>query len=132
MARPISYTGTLVTLTCWCGITHAVPGALREEQMREFNAGRKPQGIYCPLGHTHVPVGEPESERLRRQLEVQRQRAGRLASELEQTEASLRAQKAATTRAKKRHAAGVCPVCKRTFQQVQRHMASQHPDYKPE
>jgi hypothetical protein len=34
------------------------------------------------------------------------------------------------TRIKKRVAAGVCPCCNRSFKDLARHMAGQHPDYK--
>lgn len=40
-----------------------------------------------------------------------------------------RAQKGQNTRLKNRIAAGVCPCCNRSFQNVARHMAGQHPDF---
>jgi hypothetical protein len=47
----------------------------------------------------------------------------------EDTERRLSAQKGATTRAKKRHAAAVCPCCNRSFVQLRRHMENKHPGY---
>jgi Fe-S oxidoreductase len=58
-----------------------------------------------------------------------------MAAQRDQAQADARAQKAAKTRIKNdrdriktRVANGVCPHCNRTFQNLARHMASQHPD----
>jgi len=49
--------GQLTVVRCWCGIQHAVPASLRDEQLRKFNDGGQPQTIYCPLGHRYKPAG---------------------------------------------------------------------------
>lgn len=134
----LTYTGELTILTCWCGMAHAVPSELRNYQLRQHRDGRPVIDIYCPLGHTHVPAGDGEAAMLRRQLD-QSQAAAKRANERANAERDLRrdterrliAQKGATTKAKQRHAAGVCPVCKRSFVQMRRHMESKHPDYEP-
>lgn len=116
-----------------CGVTYAVPERLLE--VRREKGGN----WYCPNGHSLHFVGEPEADKLRRQLEVARDREARERARRDQAEASARAQKAAATRARnerdrarRRVAAGVCPCCTRTFKQLGRHMKSQHPDYRPE
>lgn len=76
--------------------------------------------------------GRGEAVRLRERLRAERDRAARLAAERDQAEASARAYKGAATKARKRAKAGTCPCCKRTFQQLARHMASQHPDFEPD
>lgn len=91
----------------------------------------------CPNGHT-FHWGQPsEKEKLKRQLEQERDRAGRLASRLDQTKAELQGTKAAKTRFKnerdqlRRHgAAGVCPhpECHRHFTNLERHVKSKHPE----
>lgn len=126
------YAGALVQLTCWCGIRHAVPAELRREQQRQHDrAERNVLGIYCPLGHSHVPAGESETKRLKRQLETQKNYRARETARADRERAGRIAQKGATTKARKRHAAGVCPCCKRSFANVKRHIDSQHPDYDP-
>ena len=40
-----------------------------------------------------------------------------------------RGEKAAKTRIKNRIANGVCPCCRRSFQNLHRHMLNKHPDY---
>jgi hypothetical protein len=52
-----------------------------------------------------------------------------LRAERGQAKASLTAQKAATTRARRRSAAGTCPCCGRTFQQLVRHEKAKHPEH---
>lgn len=122
--------GQLEVLSCWsCGILYAVPEAM-------LASGRNDPSIswYCPNGHnTHFP-GKTVTER----LAAERNRAGRIAAERDQLQASLRSQRAATTRARnerdrleRRAKAGVCPCCQRTFKQLRRHIASQHPDFTP-
>lgn len=134
----INYTGTLVTVSCWCGIRHAVPQPLRDVQLRQHDEGETVQVVYCPLGHKHVPSGESRSARLARELDYSRDYAARLAARAEQAKAEARGQKAAKTRARNerdrartRAAVGVCPCCNRTFKQLAAHMARKHPDYGP-
>lgn len=132
MSETLRYHGTLTVVTCWCGMRHAVPEELHEHQKREHRDGRAQTGIYCPLGHSYIISGEGEAERLRKQLERTEQRRQAERELREDTERRLRAQKAATTKAKKRAAAALCPCCNRSFVQLRRHMEAKHPDYQPE
>lgn len=129
MSDTLTYVGELVVVTCWCGMRHAVPEELDDFQARQRRDGRDQTAIYCPLGHTHIRAGEGEAATLRKQLELARNREATVRAELDQTEASLRAHKGVATKLRKRVAAGVCPCCNRTFQNLSRHMAGQHPDY---
>lgn len=122
--------GELVVLRCWCGIQHAVPKSLRDVQMRQHNDGRRDvQVIHCPLGHAHVPKGETASERLERQLARERAAHDQTRADRDYKERRRRAEKAAKTRLKNRAAAGLCPCCNRTFQNLARHMKGQHPEF---
>lgn len=118
----LTYSGTLVIKTCWCGIRHAIPSELARQA--EHNG----RAVYCPLGHEWV-VKETEAEKLRKQLENEREYSARVVAARDQTEASLRATRGVVTKLKKRASAGVCPCCNRTFQNVARHMATKHPDF---
>jgi hypothetical protein len=127
----MTYAGELVVLDCWCGITHAVPNSLREHQLRQFNAGEKPLGIYCPLGHSHVPAGESESAKLKRQLAFERDMRASITAERDQAAASLRTTKGVVTKLRKRAVAGVCPFgCRRHFADLSAHVISKHPGEK--
>jgi len=130
-AETLTYIGELTVLTCWCGVRHAVPAELRDHQLRAHHNGEKVPGIYCPLGHSHVPSGEGKAERTKRYLKEERERAARLDAEREQAAASARAYKGQATRLRKRAKAGTCPCCKHTFKQLSRHMAIKHPDFDP-
>ena len=126
---------TLVVVTCYsCHVKYAIPKSLDDAAQKW--PGNKPRGwkIHCPFGHDWYYLGESWQE----QVDAARNDAALARSETQQERARAEenerrrvAQKAATTRARKRHAAGVCPACKRTFKNVQRHMESQHPDYDP-
>lgn len=99
---------------------------------------RGPNGIqfYCPHGHTlHYVEGETDAEKLRRERDRLAQEVAyqddMRRKERERGDAfkrSARAYKGAATRLKNRAKAGVCPCCNRTFQNLARHMKSQHPD----
>ena len=130
MAETITYEGTLTVTSCWCGIQLAIPHSLwRKAQSDNRHA------VYCPLGHQFV-YSDNETDRERAKNE---QLARALASAREDTRVAQieaqqarhreRAQKAAKTGLKNRVAAGVCPCCTRSFQNLARHMAGQHPDW---
>lgn len=118
------YTETLLVVHCWCGVALAIPSNLHRAMHDE---GRT---CYCPLGHKFV-FGDSNKELLARE----RERSARLAAQRDQLDASLSAQKAATTRVRnklKRVEAGVCPHCQRSFVNLARHVASRHPEHAPE
>jgi hypothetical protein len=124
MTETLSYTGTLVVTRCWCGLSHAIPSDLYEQAKR-----RKDVVVYCPLGHTWIfrDTDEERIKRLDRRLEATRDL-------LRAEERSHSATRGHLTRAKKRErrvAAGVCPCCNRSFANLARHMAGQHPSYPP-
>lgn len=119
MPITMDYTETLTVTSCWCGIRLAIPDNLYAYANRHKN-----KVIYCPLGHEFI-----FSNTTQEQLQSERARSARLTAQLDQAQASLVAQRAATTRVKnklKRVEAGVCPHCNRTFQNLARHMESKH------
>lgn len=127
MDRTITYTEELAVVTCWCGMAHAVPAALREYQLRKHRDGIDVD-VYCPRGHSYGIAGKSEAakERERRvALEAQ------LRSEKDQHQAERRAHaatKASLTKARRRADRGVCQHCHRSFVDVARHVRSKHPD----
>lgn len=112
-----------------CGVVFAIGGLF---EARRRNDGRL---FHCPNGHG-MSFGESESDRLRKELDGARKRlentAGTITHLRDQRDAadrSARAQRAANTRLRKRVADGVCPCCRRSFANLGRHMAGQHPDF---
>lgn len=137
----MQFTDELTIVTCWCGINHAVPTQLRNFQMRQHNDGKRDVTmIFCPLGHQHKPAGKTRADELAEQLEHEKNRRARATARADREQAAAQeaerrriAQKAATTRARKRGKAGVCPVdgCKRHFANLAAHVARKHPDFDP-
>lgn len=95
--------------------------------------------FYCPSGHAmHYTTSakDAEIERLRAEVADEKSRRDywqaeerRVSATLAETKRKHAATKGALTKHKRRAAHGVCPCCNRTFANVQRHMAGQHPNY---
>jgi hypothetical protein len=128
---------TLEVVTCaTCAICYAIPESLQRAALAYRGDTANGWKLCCPLGHTWWYVGETELAREQRLRGIANDRAGRLASQLDQSKASLRGERAAKTRIKNerdrirtRVAAGVCPCCNRTFKQLAAHMKAKHPEY---
>jgi len=104
---------TLSTLTCCsCGIVFAMPEPLMTK-LRQNG-----EWFYCPNGHRQH-FAQSEADRLRVLLEE----ANRSKTQLAEDYAKLQREHRRLT---KRITAGVCPCCNRTFQNLARHMKSQH------
>lgn len=124
---------TLVVVECYsCKITYAIPKSLHDSAVAYPGDDARGWKLCCPLGHTWWYTGTNAETKLKREQE----RSARLRAELDQTEATLRGQRARATRFKndrdrerKRVAAGVCPCCKRSFSNLARHMEGQHPGF---
>lgn len=119
-----NFTLQMTTITCCrkgCGLTFAVSGTWVERRQEDHSFW------YCPNGHNQHFPGESDKERYKRLYEREQERA-----RIERVEAlhqkrcavSARGQ---VTRVKNRIKNGVCPFCRRTFQNVKRHIQGQHP-----
>ena len=132
MSLTLEYTGELTITTCWCGMKQAIPSGLyRHAQVT------KDFVVFCPLGHEWV-VRENEADRQRRRAEeaeraLRLSRASRtaLTDQLQAERRSNAAYRGWITRLRNRVANGVCPVndCHRHFENVERHIATVHPDW---
>lgn len=118
---------TLETLTCGgCGITFGIPSTLHRQYVESGITINCPN-VSCPWGG--MVRGESDVAKLEKRLE-QQVKARRWAEErAEQERRSHIATKGHLTRTRKRVAKGVCPCCKRSFENLRRHMASKHPQY---
>lgn len=124
MTLTLNYTEQLVVEHCCaCGMAFAM-SADYERRRRDDH-----RNFYCPAGHIQHYTGDTEEQRQRKRADrLERQLANR-DEDLRATRASLIATKGVLTKTKRRVANGVCPCCTRTFANLQRHMANQHPDY---
>lgn len=127
---------TLVTIALThidCPFCHAVFGIADAACVRYRASGKS---FHCPYCQGSMSYGESALDRERKAREaaerdanLQRIRADTAARLRVAAEHSTRATKGHLTRLKKRVAAGVCPCCNRTFKDLSRHMAGQHPEY---
>lgn len=121
-------TGRLVQVRCGaCDVAFGLTDRMYEAR-REDHAT-----FYCPNGHPRAYTGPSPTERAlqdakRDAASLERQLANR-DEDVRVARASLTATKGQLTKARKRAAAGVCPCCKRTFANVARHVAGQHPEH---
>ena len=117
-----------------CGIEHFVPRAFDDEQLSRGSKG----GWWCPNGH-HRVYRESEAEKIGRERDRLKQQLAQKDDEIrhqrdlrEAAERSAAARKGQVTRLKNRAAAGVCPCCNRSFENLRRHMTSKHPTFRAE
>lgn len=82
------------------------------------------QTFYCPNGHSQYFPGETEAEKLRKELKRKEQELANKVIEKINVENEL----LKTQRKLKRVHNGTCPCCKRTFQNLKRHMETKHPE----
>jgi cell division septum initiation protein DivIVA len=93
------------------------------------------RNFFCPNGHS-LSFGETENDRLRRERDRLKQQLAekddailRVRDRADAAERSASARKGVITRLKNRAAAGVCPCCNRSFENLRRHMSNQHPTF---
>jgi hypothetical protein len=127
-----TFTGTPAkSIRCWCSLEFAIPRALHDHYHRRHEEG-EPITLYCPLGHGFVPSGTSASDRLRNSLRRTEEALEAARRETQHQVRRVRAQKGQMTKLRKRVANGICPCCTRTFANLARHMASQHPEWNPD
>lgn len=110
-----------VTETCCnCHIQFAMTNAFKAARLSD----RKE--FYCPAGHGQHYTGESEETKLRRELE----RTNQMLESAQSRSQVIQQQRDEVQRAhsKMRHRVfnGVCPCCHRTFDNLARHMKSEH------
>jgi hypothetical protein len=109
---------------CACGVLFAFPTTLRERLLADHS-----RNFYCPNGHSQRYLGKTEADKQRERAERLERQVANLDEDLRSAYASNRAIRGQVTKLKKRVANGVCPCCHRTFANLGRHMAGQHPHY---
>lgn len=107
-------------ICCRCAMAFAMPSDYQRRRKNDHAP------FYCPNGHQQHYTGPDETSKLKSELErqsqileVERQRSARLQAEHADV-------KRAHTRMRERVFNGVCPCCNRTFQDLMRHMHTEH------
>ena len=124
-SHTITHSLNLSTITCYkCAVVFAIPTEHKERLLRDGG------DFYCPNGHVQH-YSETEVMRLQRELTSAKSQALRLSHEVD----TVRTEHAKTSdelkRLETRVKNGVCPCCKRSFQNLKRHIKTKHPKYKP-
>lgn len=84
------------------------------------------QTLYCPNGHNMSwTLGKSAEEKLRDAETRNTALTDQLTAAVQDAEST----RVALLRDRQRFANGVCPCCNRSFDNVRRHMTTQHPDY---
>lgn len=123
MAVQVYTSVSLEPVTCYsCGAIFGMDSDFHQNRKNDHKI------FYCPNGHGQHFTGESQAEKYKRLLETERTRVQWERDQREATERSLAAQKGQVTKLKKRVGKGVCPCCNRHFENVERHMASKHPE----
>lgn len=130
MSRTIAYTVGEIVLEvlecCSCGAPFAFSQRLMNRQ-RESGGGH-----WCPVCGTNQGWGSSYRTQLantKAELSRAEERARRARQDAEYLERSRNAYRGQVTRLKNRAAAGMCPCCNRHFTNLERHMATKHPDF---
>lgn len=133
MAKTITEIRTFTILTCYkCGVDFGMPARMEEKRRQDKGS------FWCPNGHSQAFVTSTEqilraelasAKESKKWAEESRDRARRDADYFKNSRNGYKGQ---LTKIKKRVAHGVCPCCTRTFQDLARHMETEHPDFKIE
>lgn len=130
----VTATDTFARQDCiYCGVVFYWPAFL--DRRARYHA----RGFWCPGCGKSMVYRETEADRLRKELERERERlAAERTYASRQYEAAQAARRQATalkgvvTRTKRRIAAGKCVRCSCEFPDLAAHMAEAHPDYSPD
>lgn len=116
----------LELITCCydeCGIAFAVPYLWKEKRSESHKE------FFCPNGHPQAFCKETDLEIAKKRLAFEMSKHDQTKSALRDKSKELSTTKGVLTRTKNRAKHGVCPCCKRQFQNVRRHMKTKHPEF---
>lgn len=119
-----------------CGVVYGLERSFYEWRSNG-SAPDNRKGWHCPNGCSLV-VTKSKAAKLEEELAAERRRRQSAEQNVayyqdraEHERRRANGYKGHATRMTKRAKAGVCPCCNRTFKQLARHMATQHPTFTP-
>lgn len=131
-----TFTAELVVVHCGqegCNLEFGMPRHLYDRRREDHG------DWYCPAGHCRHFIGKSPLQQAREEAKLAWEDAkywqdleAQRGHELETAQRRAAAARGQVTRIKRRVSKGVCPCCNRTFQDLGRHMAGQHPDWSGE
>lgn len=125
-----TFTGTLTVMTCGkCGVIFGMETEMHDRKVQEHGS------FFCPNGcnrrfimTTKVELLQQELAQKNDNIDYLRRANNSLHNQVATLNYSVRAQKAAKTKIINRVKNGVCPCCNRTFQNLQNHFKTKHPE----
>lgn len=110
-------------ICCNCGMLFAMPADVQRRRREDHKS------FFCPAGHGQHYTGPTEADKLRR--EVEREREVREAAETRAGKAEQNLAQVARAHRKMRERVmnGVCPCCNRSFGNLREHMKTEHADF---
>lgn len=108
---------------CNCGMLFAMPQDVQRRR-RDDKAT-----FYCPAGHAQHYTGPTEADKLRREVERERQVREAAEARAGKAEQNLAQVARAHRKMRQRVMNGVCPCCNRSFGNLRQHMKTEHPDF---
>lgn len=112
---------------CNCGIPFFMPTYHYKRLL-----ANKGESFYCPNGHGQHYTGKTEVEKLKEKLEALQKEKEQQHEDLQNKWLDALGEKQKLEKQLKRVHKGVCPCCNRTFVNLQKHMATKHPEIKRE
>lgn len=106
-----------------CGVPFAMTADFQKRRLQDHDS------FYCPAGHSQYYPGKTDTQKLRELLEKEEKRRRWAESQNHRLTNKARALRGVITRTKNRIGNGTCPCCKRSFQNLKRHMTTKHPNY---
>ncbi len=110
---------TVQFVECWCGL----PIALTTSLLRWYDENG--YTVYCAHGH-RCSLTETENNKLRKELKAAQAKTTEAETAKVNAERTRDAALKEKQRQLKRVSNGVCPHCRRSFVNLQRHMVGQH------
>lgn len=128
----VQATAELTTIHCGkCGGIYAIAKKYRRHKYERGGFWNCP---YCQCswgyGDSEIKNVKEQLAAKERELESERKRKEWAQQDARIAERRRRALKAVITKTKNRIGHGVCPCCRRNFDNLRRHMATKHPAYK--
>lgn len=109
---------------CDCGLPFFMPKYHKEMLLKSHAS------FYCPNGHGQHYTGKSEAqkriEELEKQIAAEKQAYDNVANAMLDEKNKAKKLQRQLNRVHK----GVCPCCNRTFENLQKHMATKHPEIK--
>lgn len=119
----LTYTVALEVVTCpSCGIPFGMPEWYERDLRNDHRT------FYCPNGHGQHFYAKSEAEKERERRIRAEARAARAEDNAEVAERRRRAEKGQRTKVENRIKNGICPWCRRPFDNVAKHMETKHKD----